>query len=77
MINPTPRQIQVLAFVYGFTKTNAVAPTYQEIGERFSIGINAAVCHVRGLEKKGLLMRQYGKVRRMSITAAGRKVLKG
>lgn len=77
MTNPTARQIEVLVFVQGFIKSNGTAPTYQEIGKHFSVSLNAAVCHVRALEKKGLLMRNYGKARCMTVTAAGMKVVKG
>ena len=76
MIEPTARQIEVLAFIHEFLTQNFVAPTYAEIAERFTIGLTAAVYHVQALEKKQLVSRVKGKVRRMTITAGGRTVIK-
>ena len=75
MIEPTKRQIEVLNFIHEFLSLNVVAPTYGEIAERFTIGLTAAVNHVRVLEKKQLVTRMRGKVRRMSITTDGHRII--
>lgn len=75
MIEPTARQIEVLAFIHEFLTRNIVAPTYAEIAERFTIGLTAAVNHVQALEKKQLVSRVKGKVRRMTITTDGLHII--
>lgn len=51
----TERQAQVLDFIKRFIASHRQSPTFQEISDHFGFTNNAAVCHVRLMEKKGWL----------------------
>ena len=54
----TERQAEVFEFIRKCINTRGYGPTVREIGEHFSISSpNGVMCHLRALEKKGLLMR--------------------
>ena len=54
----TPRQFAVIDFIRFTIKTIGFPPTVREIGDRFSIkSPNGVMCHLRALERKGLIQR--------------------
>jgi repressor LexA len=54
----TPRQASVFEFIKDKVQTRGYGPTVREIGEQFQISSpNGVMCHLRALEKKGLLRR--------------------
>jgi repressor LexA len=54
----TDRQSEVFEFIRKCINTRGYGPTVREIGEHFDISSpNGVMCHLRALEKKGLLMR--------------------
>jgi repressor LexA len=59
--------------VYGFIRDKIVhrgyGPTVREIGEEFSIrSPNGVMCHLKALEKKGLIIRSPNKSRAIELT---------
>lgn len=58
--------------IYEFLKTRILGglpPTVREIGEEFSIrSPNGVMCHLRALEKKGLINRDHHLSRAISLT---------
>ena len=54
----TTRQAAVFEFIKEKLQTRGYGPTVREIGEHFQISSpNGVMCHLRALEKKGLLRR--------------------
>src|SRR2546421_8096801 len=54
----TTRQAAVFEFIRERVQTRGYGPTVREIGEHFKISSpNGVMCHLRALEKKGLLHR--------------------
>lgn len=54
----TSRQMDVFTFIRDRVQTRGYGPTVREIGEHFKINSpNGVMCHLRALEKKGLLHR--------------------
>src|SRR5262245_1864001 len=54
----TTRQAAVFDFIKDRVQTRGYGPTVREIGEHFHISSpNGVMCHLRALEKKGLLRR--------------------
>ena len=54
----TGRQRSIFGFVQGRILARGVPPTVREIGTRFGIrSPNGVVCHLKALEKKGLINR--------------------
>jgi len=54
----TTRQAAVFEFIREKVQTRGYGPTVREIGEHFKISSpNGVMCHLRALEKKGLLHR--------------------
>lgn len=54
----TSRQSDVFNFIRDRVQTRGYGPTVREIGEHFKINSpNGVMCHLRALEKKGLLHR--------------------
>ncbi len=65
----TPRQQQVYAFIYDKIVHRGYGPTVREIGERFDISSpNGVMCHLKALEKKGLIRRSPNKSRAIELT---------
>lgn len=55
----TPRQKSIFEFIRDKIQNRGYGPTVREIGERFSISSpNGVMCHLRALEKKGLILRE-------------------
>lgn len=63
----TDRQRQVLEFIKDRVIQSGYGPTVREIGEHFEISSpNGVMCHLRALEKKGLLTRVRKQERAMA-----------
>lgn len=68
----TVRQQQVLDLLLAYQNEHGYAPTYNEIASLMGLASpNAAVEHIRALEKKRMLTVQPGIPRSIRITGAG------
>lgn len=55
---PTARQMEIYAFIRDKIYSRGYGPTVREIGQAFDIrSPNGVVCHLKALEKKGLITR--------------------
>lgn len=64
----TKRQAQIFKFIRDLIKNRGYGPTVREIGDKFEISSpNGVVCHLRSLEKKGLISRQANQSRAMQL----------
>lgn len=55
----TIRQREILDFITESIRTNQRPPTVRGIGEKFGIkSPNGVICHLKALEKKGLIIRE-------------------
>ena len=60
----TPRQQAILDVIRDFTREHGYPPSVREIGERVGLSSSSTVqCHLRTLEKKGLIKRDPTKPR--------------
>ncbi len=67
----TNRQEKVFDFIRARIKERGYGPTVREIGEHFKISSpNGVMCHLRALEKKGLITRIRKKDRAMARAIA-------
>jgi repressor LexA len=67
----TDRQEMVFDFIKAKIKERGYGPTVREIGEHFKISSpNGVMCHLRALEKKGLITRIRKKDRAMARAIA-------
>ena len=65
----TKRQMAVYEFIRGKMRDRGYGPTVREIGANFDIASpNGVVCHLKALEKKGLITRDPGKSRAIELT---------
>lgn len=65
----TQRQQQVYEFVHDKIVNRGYGPTVREIGEQFNISSpNGVMCHLKALEKKGLIHRSPNKSRAIELT---------
>ncbi len=65
----TQRQQQVYQFIHEKITHRGYGPTVREIGERFQISSpNGVMCHLKALEKKGLIHRSPNKSRAIELT---------
>ena len=65
----TERQQHVYEFIRDKIKNRGYGPTVREIGENFSINSpNGVMCHLKALEKKGLITRSPNKSRAIELT---------
>ncbi len=70
----TPRQRDVFDFMRDLIENRGYGPTVREIGEHFSINSpNGVMCHLKALEKKGLITRQPNMSRAIQLTDACRE----
>lgn len=73
----TPRQQAILDVIKDFTREHGYPPSVREIGERVGLSSSSTVqCHLRTLEKKGLIRRDPTKPRALtSGSDVGRDVV--
>jgi repressor LexA len=65
----TKRQASVYEFIRDKIVNRGYGPTVREIGERFDISSpNGVMCHLKALEKKGLIRRMPNKSRAIELT---------
>ncbi len=65
----TARQQTVYQFIHEKITQRGYGPTVREIGERFGISSpNGVMCHLKALEKKGLIRRSPNKSRAIELT---------
>jgi repressor LexA len=68
--NLTKRQKAVYEFIRGKIRGRGYGPTVREIGENFGIlSPNGVVCHLKALEKKGLISREANMSRAIRLRA--------
>ena len=68
----TRRQRQVLDFIRDKMKTRGYGPTVREIGDQFDISSpNGVMCHLKALEKKGVITREANMSRAIQLTDEG------
>ncbi len=68
--NLTKRQRQVYEFIREKIRTRGYGPTVREIGAKFKIGSpNGVVCHLKALEKKGMISREANRSRAIKLIA--------
>ena len=66
--NLTLRQRDVFEFIRGKIQTRGYGPTVREIGEQFDIkSPNGVMCHLKALERKGLISRSPNKSRAIEL----------
>ena len=67
----TRRQRQVFEFIQEKIDGRGYGPTVREIGEKFDIASpNGVMCHLKALEKKGLIIREPNMSRAIQLTKA-------
>ena len=65
----TKRQRAVYEFIRDKIQNRGYGPTVREIGERFDISSpNGVMCHLKALEKKGLITREPNMSRAIQLT---------
>src|SRR5438045_579950 len=65
----TKRQKAVYKFVRDKIRNRGYGPTVREIGEHFDIASpNGVMCHLKALEKKGLITREANMSRAIQLT---------
>jgi len=74
----TQRQNDVFDFIRDKIKNRGYGPTVREIGENFEISSpNGVMCHLKALEKKGLIIRTANKSRAIELTTEVKDAEKG
>jgi len=66
----TPRQTAILDFIRAYIDRCKFPPSIREIGEHFGISSpTGVICHIRVLERRGMISRVPGKARAIIVTA--------
>lgn len=66
----TERQLAVYEFIREKIRGRGYGPTVREIGEKFKINSpNGVVCHLKALEKKGIITREPNMSRAIQLAA--------
>jgi len=69
----TERQRKIYEFIRDKIRNRGYGPTVREIGEHFGIkSPNGVMCHLKALEKKGLLLRERNMSRAIQLVAEPR-----
>src|SRR5689334_9022416 len=64
----TDRQREIYEFIRGKIENRGYGPTVREIGEGFQIkSPNGVMCHLKALEKKGLIKREEHAARAIQL----------
>jgi repressor LexA len=70
----TSRQREVYDFIRDKMRSRGYGPTVREIGEYFEINSpNGVMCHLKALEKKGIIIREPNMSRAIQLTDAARE----
>jgi repressor LexA len=70
----TTRQREVLDFIRDKIDNRGYGPTVREIGENFDIlSPNGVMCHLKALEKKGIITREPNMSRAIQLTDVARE----
>lgn len=70
----TPRQREVFDFILDKITNRGYGPTVREIGDEFQISSpNGVMCHLKALQKKGLITREPNLSRSIQISEAYRQ----
>jgi repressor LexA len=70
----TTRQREVLNFIRDKIDNRGYGPTVREIGEEFEINSpNGVMCHLKALEKKGIITREPNMSRAIQLTDVARE----
>ncbi|MCA9246083.1 MAG: transcriptional repressor LexA [Planctomycetales bacterium] len=65
----TPRQREIFDFIRDKIENRGYGPTVREIGDHFEIrSPNGVMCHLKALEKKGLITREANMSRAIQLT---------
>jgi repressor LexA len=65
----TERQREVYEFIRDKIESRGYGPTVRDIGDAFDIkSPNGVMCHLKALEKKGLIKREGGKARAIRLS---------
>ena len=68
----TVRQREIYDFIRHKIESRGYGPTVREIGTAFDIkSPNGVMCHLKALEKKGLIIRENFSARRRRISSGG------
>ena len=74
----TSRQREVFEFVRDKIQNRGYGPTVREIGQHFGISSpNGVMCHLKALEKKGLIRRSPNKSRAIELVGEPATAPKG
>lgn len=66
--NLTPRQREIYVFIRGKIQNRGYGPTVREIGSEFGIkSPNGVMCHLKALQKKGLIHREANMSRAIQL----------
>ncbi len=69
-VQPTERQMEIYAFIRDKIHSRGFGPTVREIGTAFKIrSPNGVVCHLKALERKGLITRGKNMSRAIELVA--------
>jgi repressor LexA len=69
----TSRQREVYQFIREKIRNRGYGPTVREIGDNFEINSpNGVMCHLKALEKKGIITREPNMSRAIQLTEEGR-----
>src|SRR5688500_3681006 len=64
----TDRQKEIYEYIRERIEARGYGPTVREIGDAFAIkSPNGVMCHLKALEKKGLIIKQGGKARAIQL----------
>ncbi len=70
----TERQREIYDFIQEKIETGGYPPTVRDIGDEFQIkSPNGVMCHLKALEKKGLITREPNMSRAIQLTDASRE----
>jgi len=70
----TKRQREVFEFIRSKIQGRGYGPTVREIGQQFDISSpNGVMCHLKALEKKGLITREPNMSRAIQLTEAAKE----
>lgn len=70
----TPKQLEVLRFIEGYTARHEVSPTLQEIADALRVTKVTVLSHLRNLEKGRHIKRSYYRRRGIQVLTPTRKM---